>query len=61
MALQVHDSIVLQGPTESWREQAEPSKAIMEQRWEVLDGFVFKASVEYSPTDWASCKKVKLN
>jgi hypothetical protein len=60
MSIQVHDSIVLQGPKEGWREQAERSQMIMQQEWPQLDNFRFRASVEYSDKSWGDCEEVKL-
>ena len=46
MSIQVHDSLVLQGPHEFQLDQARRSKAIMEQPWKELDGFALGVEVK---------------
>lgn len=61
MAFQVHDSLVLQGPIEGWKEQATRSHLIMTQPWPQLEGFHFNSTVEFSEKNWGDCRKVALN
>lgn len=61
MSIQVHDSLVHQGPDEGWREQASRSKRIMEQPWKELDGFHFLVEAKYSPKSWGEVKTVTIN
>lgn len=60
MAIQVHDSLVLMGPGEEWKEQAERSKRIMEQPWAALDNFAFRCEVKHGSTSWGECKTVEI-
>jgi len=45
MSIQVHDSLVFQGPAKTWRECADVVVAIMTQPWAELNGFQFGASL----------------
>lgn len=60
LAIQVHDSLVLMGPDEGWREQAERTKLIMTQPWPQLNGFKFKVEIKYSDKNWGSCSTVEI-
>jgi uracil-DNA glycosylase family 4 len=60
LATQVHDSLVLMGPHQGYKEQAERSKMIMEQKWEELDGFRFKCDIKYSQQSWGDVKEIKI-
>lgn len=67
MCIQVHDSIGLVGPAETWQEQARRTTTIMTQPWAALDGFTLGVDLEVAlPTAerplpaWGDCKKVKL-
>lgn len=68
LSIQVHDSLVLQGPAEHWQEQAVRTRAIMTQPWKELGGFVLGADVEMvAPSGpdhrpaWGDCRKVYLD
>jgi len=62
MSIQVHDSLVFQGPHENQLEQARRSKAIMEQPWKELDGFSLAVEVKIGlpAGSWGSLKVVTL-
>ncbi len=60
MCIQVHDSIVSQGPREHWKEQAVRTKEIMTQPWRELDGFRLGVDVEYSEESWGQVKGVEV-
>jgi len=60
MSIQVHDSIVLQGPHKTHLEQAERSKMIMEQKWKELDNFRFKVDIKYSTKSWGECEVIRI-
>lgn len=55
MSIQVHDSIVLQGPWKDHIEQEERSKMIMTQKFRELDGFQFRVDIKSSDVNWGSC------
>lgn len=46
MNIQVHDSLVLQGPNVDWQKQADITKAVMTQPWKELDGFSLDVEVK---------------
>lgn len=60
--IQVHDSLVLQGPAEHWEAQAARTQAIMTQPWTELQGFNLSVEIKAgSPgAAWGELKKVKL-
>lgn len=62
IAAQIHDSLLLQGPGESWEVQARKSKAIMEQCWRELDGFGLTVEAKCGTLggSWGEMKKVIL-
>ncbi|MDE1766592.1 MAG: hypothetical protein KGI27_10040 [Thaumarchaeota archaeon] len=60
LAIQVHDSLVLMGPGEGWKEQAERSKMIMEQQWPALGNFRFRCEVKHGDKSWGECKTVEI-
>lgn len=62
MSVQVHDSLIPQGPYETWKEQAYRTKMIMEQPFPQLDGFRFKTEVKAGGPgqSWADCKTVEV-
>lgn len=60
LAIQVHDSLVLMGPSEGWQEQAERSKRIMEQPWDALEQFRFRCEVKHGTRSWGECKTVEI-
>lgn len=55
MSIQVHDSLVLQGPWITRDEQIERSVAIMTQEFQELDGFSFRVDVKSSQKSWGEC------
>lgn len=55
MTIQVHDSIVLQGPWNLHEEQEERTEQIMTQPFPQLDGFRFRADFKSSPVSWGDC------
>jgi uracil-DNA glycosylase family 4 len=55
MSIQVHDSLVTQGPWEGHEEQIARSSAIMTQPWPQLDGFAFRVDVKSSKDSWGAC------
>lgn len=63
LAIQVHDSLVLQGPAQHWKEQCARTAAIMCQPWAALDGFRLsvEAKVGAPGASWAELAKVKLD
>jgi hypothetical protein len=56
MSIQVHDSLVLQGPWEGADAQQERSHAIMTQRWKALGGFAFRDDWKRSNDSWGACR-----
>lgn len=60
LSIQVHDSLVPQGPWDSHTEQAERSHRIMTQRWKALDNFAFKVDIKGSPISWGDCKPLTI-
>lgn len=62
MSIQVHDSLVLQGPHENQLEQAHRSRAIMCQPWKELDGFSLdvESKVGEPGGSWGSLKVLTL-
>ena len=60
LSVQVHDSLVLQGPDESWKECAAFVERVMIQPWHELDGFQMGVETEYSGKGgaWGDCKVV---
>jgi len=58
MSIQVHDSIVLQGPWGTHQEQLERSKQIMTQPWSQLGGFAFRVDVKGGTESWGDVKKL---
>lgn len=60
LAIQVHDSLTLMGPHETHEEVARGVKAVMEQPWKELDGFVLRSDVEYSTKSWGDVKKLEV-
>lgn len=55
MSIQVHDSIVLQGPWVDHKEQEERSKMIMVQPFAALDEFQFRVDIKSSNESWGKC------
>lgn len=60
MAAQVHDSLVLMGPSIHTKEQADRSSRIMTQPWKELGGFKFEVDIKMSEKSWGDCEKYKL-
>jgi len=60
MSIQVHDSLVFQGPDAQHLEQARRSAAIMTQPWPELGGFQFKVEASYSTRSWGDGKRLAL-
>jgi len=60
MCIQVHDSIVAQGPDVRWKEQAVRTKEIMTQPWKELGGFKLDVDLEYSTKSWGDVRKVEV-
>lgn len=63
LSMQVHDSLVLQGPAAHWQEQAARTAAIMQQPFRDLDGFSLSVELKVGApgASWAECKKVSLD
>ena len=61
MCIQVHDSLVFQGPAESWQDCADVVESVMTQPWAELGGFRFGVDIEWSGAgnSWGSCELVK--
>lgn len=62
ISAQVHDSLLLQGPSDYVLAQAAITKAVMEQPWQALQGFSLATEVKIgAPGDsWGQLKVVKL-
>ena len=62
ISIQVHDSLVLQGPHEFQIDQAIRTAAIMTQPWRELDGFSLGVEVKAGQAggDWGSLKVITL-
>ncbi len=62
LSIQVHDSLVLQGPAQHRDEQLARTAAIMTQPWRELDGFALnvEAKAGEAGASWADLKKVKI-
>lgn len=60
--IQVHDSLVLQGPSEARLVQAARTKAIMEQPWKELQGFALHVETKAGDAgvSWGELKKVTV-
>jgi len=56
MSVQVHDSIVMQGPWNLHEEQLERTRQIMTQPWEALGGFHFKVDAKGGQGSWGDIK-----
>lgn len=54
--IQVHDSIVLDGPHETYVEAARAVYDVMTQPWAELNGFSLGVDIEYSRKSWGHCK-----
>jgi DNA polymerase I-like protein with 3'-5' exonuclease and polymerase domains len=62
LAIQVHDSLCLMGPSDNHREVAAMVKSVMEQPFRELEGYALEADVSWSGADksWGECKGIKL-
>lgn len=60
LSIQVHDSLVPQGPWETHLEQAERSHRIMTQPWPQLDGFQFRVDIKGGTKSWGEGKSLAL-
>lgn len=62
LSIQVHDSLVLQGPEPDSRPQALRTKSIMEQPWPELEGFSLSVECKIGApgASWGELRKVKL-
>ncbi len=60
--IQVHDSLVLQGPDEHWESQMAKSAAVMRQPWKELDGFSLDVGCKYGGkgVSWGEMKEVTI-
>lgn len=59
--IQIHDSLVLQGPDSLWQQQMDRTRAIMQQPWAELDGFSLSVGLKYAQhAPWGELKEVKL-
>lgn len=63
LSMQIHDSLVLQGPAEHWQQQTARTAAIMQQSWAALNGFALsvEAKVGAAGASWGDIKKVNLD
>lgn len=62
MRIQVHDSLVFQGPYDLLQQTARTVHAVMTQRWQELDNFAFNVSMKASKPggSWGSSKDYVL-
>lgn len=63
IAAQIHDSLLMQGPGDTWETQALRSKAIMEQKWKELGGFSLTVEAKCGKigASWGSIERVALD
>lgn len=61
LRIQVHDSLVAQGPDENHLDAARIMSAVMTQPWPQLDNFKFKVETEYSAISWGDVKKIDID
>jgi uracil-DNA glycosylase/DNA polymerase I-like protein with 3'-5' exonuclease and polymerase domains len=57
--IQVHDSLVAQGPHELRQQAAQVIRTVMTQPWRELDNFVLGVEQAYSTESWGSVRKLE--
>jgi DNA polymerase I-like protein with 3'-5' exonuclease and polymerase domains len=59
LAWTVHDSFILTGPWKYHREAAQQLRAVMEQKWNALDGFNLSCDITGSDVSWGEMKEIE--